>query len=241
VAEQLAALPPPGIGAIDPAVTRRFVSDNSDWRIEISRKPGFSDEVFANSVRQVAPAAYGRAIVSLARNEAGRAAMSVAVAPGLVLAFAVVLVALAGLGRWLAVAFPSAMIFSLLAANAVSRNQDVTLTALSALLAATGAGIVAMMLIALRDPRGAEEGGPPADPPLRLALLPLLVSLAAGAPLALSTLPIMAEYGRMAILAHAVVLALAVMVTPQIRDWARRRPASPRRQAQARRKMRNIQ
>lgn len=224
VAERLAALPAPGLGDIDPAIARRFVAPDGGWRIEIVSKPGISGHVFASAVRQVAPNAYGRAVLSLTRDEAGRSAMSVAVAPGLILAAAVVLVALASLGRWLAVAVPAAMIFSLLAADAVSRGQDVSFTALGAVLAAAGAGLVAMMLVALRDPRSAEAGGQPVDPPLRIALLPIVLSFAAGAPFALSTIPVLAEYGRTTILAHGLVLGLTVVVTPQIRDWARRRP-----------------
>ena len=216
-AERLSRLPEPEPGDLDPGLRRRFQSPQGLWRIEVLPRPDASPASFAKAMRQFSASAAGGPIVALARGEIMRAAAFTALAAGLALAAFMSVAYLQRFDLTLAVLLPLPVTIGLSAAAIATAQFTVTPAGLAAAAMALAFGIASAAMLALHamsdiDPSAA-----------RAAALPPLALLAGVAPLSISALPALQDFGRMAALLLAVQIIVNFLIVPEVATWFRRR------------------
>ncbi len=216
-AERLSRLPEPESGDLDPGLRRRFQSPRGWWRIEVLPRPDVSPASFAKALRQFSPGAAGAPIVALARGEIMRGAAFTALAAGLALAAFMSVAYLQRFDLTLAVLLPLPMAIGLSAAAIAAWRLAVTPASLAAAALALAFGLASATALALHEMSDIDPAA------ARAAVLPPLALFAGVAPLSISALPVLHDFGRMAALLLAVQLIVNVMAVPQIAAWFRRR------------------
>lgn len=220
-AEQLAKLQVPRLEDLDPALRRRFVTDEGLWRIEVMPKAGVGTLSFAAAIRKVAPDAAGEPVLSLSRNEimhreAGLA-FAGAVTASVVLAFAALRQPL----PWLLI-LPAAAFFFTLASGmaavmglALNSAMLAAVSTLAALSVSSAVVIAGWARITSAPSHGAQ------DSTIRAAILPVLVLAGTVMPLAISTNQPVAELGLMMTAFLIMVAALNAVIVPAMATWLR--------------------
>jgi uncharacterized protein len=216
-AERLSRLPEPEPGDLDPGLRRRFQSPQGLWRIEVLPRPDVASVAFAEALRQISPSAAGDPIVALARSKIVRGAAFTALASGLALAAFLAVAYLQRLDLTLAVLVPLPIAIGLSAAAIAAAEFIVTPAGLAAAAMALAFGPASAAILAQHEMSDVDASA------ARTAILPPLVFLAGTAPLSLSALPALQDFGRMAALLLGLQLAVNAFVVPQIGAWTGRR------------------
>ncbi len=216
-AERLAGLPEPAPGDLDPGLRRRFQSPQGLWRIEVLPRSDVSSPGFAEALRKFSAGAAGDPIVALARGEIMRAAAFTALAAGLALAAFLAVAYLQRFDLTLAVLLPLPMAIGLSAAAIAGAKLTVTPAGLAAATMALAYGLASAAVLAQHEMSDIDPSA------ARAAVLPPLVLLAGVAPLSISALPALQDFGRMASLLLALQLTVNFFVVPQIAAWTDRR------------------
>ncbi|MFT3986068.1 hypothetical protein [Aestuariivirga sp.] len=210
---KLGALQAPALGALDPGLLRRFISQDGKWQIEAVAKPGINRLAFAAAMRRVDSEAAGPPIVALARSEILH--HETVLALGMALAVAA-LIALAYLRRraraWIATLVPVGCLMTLSAAILSATGQTVISSGLAAAVTAISACLSASLILVDFE---AEEPGAA----IRAAVLPVLALLGAVAPLSISSSPAVSAFGLISMLFLALSIILPLLLVPQIMAW----------------------
>ncbi|MGQ0485573.1 MAG: hypothetical protein ACT4SY_09510 [Hyphomicrobiales bacterium] len=216
-AERLSRLPEPEPGDFDPGLRRRFQSPQGLWRIEVLPRAPVASAGFAEALRRFSPSAAGDPIVALARGEIMRGAAFTALAAGLALAAFMAVAYLQRPGLTLAVLVPLPMAIGLSAAAIAAAELTVTPAGLAAASMALAFGLASAAIFATHEMSGADASA------ARRAILPPLVFLAGTAPLSISALPALQDFGTMAALLLPLQLTINCLVVPQVGAWTGRR------------------
>ncbi|HEY5597855.1 MAG TPA: hypothetical protein VIK47_03525, partial [Kiloniellales bacterium] len=216
-AERLSRLPEPEPGDLDPGLRRRFQSPQGWWRIEVLPRPDVPSASFANALRQFSTGVAGGPIVALARAGIMRAAAFTALAAGLALAAFMSVAYLQRFDLTLAVLLPLPMTIGLSAAAIATAQLTVTPAGLAAAAMALAFGFASAAMLAQHEMSDIDPSA------ARAAMLPPLALLAGVAPLSVSALPALRDFGRLAALLLAVQLVVNFLVVPQVAAWFDRR------------------
>jgi hypothetical protein len=216
-AERLSRLSEPEPGDLDPGLRRRFQSPQGLWRIEVLPRSDVATANFAEALRRFSPSAAGDPIVALARSEIMRRAAFTALAAGLALAAFMAVAYLQRHDLTLAVLLPLPMAIGLSAAAITAAQLTVTPAGLAAAAMALAFGLASATVLAMRQKSDSDPST------ARAAILPPLVLLAGIAPLSISALPALQDFGRMTTLLLALQLVVNSFVVPQIGAWTGRR------------------
>jgi uncharacterized protein len=220
-AAALTQLKKPTLEDLDPALRRRFVSPEGEWRIEVMPKEGVGSLSFAAALRKVAPDASGEPVLALSRNEIMHHETVLAFAAALTGAVILAFAALRDLWRWLLVLPVMALFFTYAAAALAVMNMALSAAMLAALSCAAAVTSATAVLMAERARLSGPENVDPRDTSFRTALLPLLVLAGAVAPLALSANPPVSDYGLSATLFLVIATALCMILIPSLGQWVR--------------------
>jgi hypothetical protein len=215
-AERLSRLSEPEPGDLDPGLRRRFQSPRGLWRIEVLPRSDVTSANFAEALRRFSPAAAGDPIVALARSEIMRRAAFTALAAGLALAAFMAVAYLQRHDLTLAVLLPLPMAIGLSAAAIAVARLTVTPAGLAAAAMAVAFGLASATVLAVREKSDSDPST------ARAAILPPLALLAGIAPLSISALPALQDFGRMTALLLALQLVVNSLVVPQIGAWTGR-------------------
>jgi hypothetical protein len=226
--DRLTRLEPLTIERLDPAIHRQYVSRDGLWRIEVQPRRPDDIEDFAAALRRVTPEVAGAALVEADRLAVMRAAM-----PYFLGAFPL-LVAILPLALfrnfrkaariWLPV-FTTALLGLGIAAMMGIRLYPECLAVFVLLISFTlGAAILAESWYDAQ-PQGQ---WPSVSSRPRAMLLSSCLVLAAFAPLILSPLPAVQQFGKLLLVAGCLSLLGFFILLPQLRVWT-----SPRRKRQA--------
>jgi predicted RND superfamily exporter protein len=180
-------------------------------------RPGVPGPRFAAALRQFSAGAAGEPVVALARGEIVRSAAFTALAAGLALAAFMAVAWLQRFDLTLAVLLPLPMAIGLSAASVAAAKLTVTPAGLAAATVALALGLVSAAVLALNELTDTDASA------ARAAVLPPLVLLVGVAPLSVSALPALQDFGRMAALLLAVQLIVNLLAVPQIAAWFGRR------------------
>jgi predicted RND superfamily exporter protein len=217
--DRLSRLDPLTVERLDPAIYRQYVSRSGLWRIEIQPRHPDNIEPFAAALRRVAPQAAGAALMEADRLAVMRAAMPAYLGGWLLVVLAVPFILYRSLRRTLRILLPVATA-SLLGLGITgmmgAHLYPESITVFILLLAFTlGAAILAESWY------GALPAGqwPTASARPRALLLAALLVLAAFAPLVLSPLPPVQQFGNLLMIATGLSLLALFILLPQLRAW----------------------
>ena len=225
--DRLARLDPLTVERIDPAIHRQYVSRDGLWRIEVQPRRPDNIEPFAAALRSVTPSAAGAALIEADRLAVMRAAMPAYIAGWLLLAVLLPLVLFRSLRKSMRILLPLATASLLglgITAMAGAHLHPESVTVFLVLLAFTlGAATLAESWY------GAQPGGqwPAVSSRPRALLLSAFLVLAAFAPLILSPLPAVEQFGELLLIAIGLSLLALFILLPQLRVWT-----APRRRRQ---------
>jgi len=217
--DRLSHLDPLTVDRLDPAIHRQFVSRSGLWRIEV--QPRRPDEIasFASAVRSVAPSAAGAALVAADRLATMRAAVPVYVGAWALLIVFLPLILFLNLRKAMRILLPvaTATLLALGATAMMGASLNPESIAVFALLMSftLGAAILAEAWY------GAQPNGqwPQASSRPRALLLSAFLVLAALAPLMLSPLPAVEQFGILLLVAMGLSLVGLFVLLPQLRVW----------------------
>lgn len=218
IAGQLASLPAPQLADLDPALRRRFISNDGLWRIEVMPKSETGALSFAAALRKVAPMAAGEPVTALSRNEIAHRETGLAFAAALTGAVLLAVAMLRDLFRWLTILPPVAFFFTLSAAAVSGLGIALNTAMLAALSLIAALSVCSAIILAERNDT---SSGYPGSSALRAGLLPLLVVGAAVAPLAISGQQPIAAFGTVAALFTAIAAAVNALLIPVLGGWLR--------------------
>ncbi|MGE3871499.1 MAG: hypothetical protein AB7F74_00945 [Parvibaculaceae bacterium] len=226
--DRLTRLEPLTIERLDPAIYRQYVSRDGLWRIEVQPRRPDDIEAFAAALRRVTPQVAGAALVEADRLAVMRAAMPFFIGAIPLIVVIVPLVLFRNLRKaariWLPV-FTTTLLGLGTAAMMGIHLYPESLAVFVLLVAFTlGAAILAESWYGAQAP-----GQPPilSSRPRALLLSACLV-LAAFAPLVLSPLPAVQQFGRLLLVAIGLSLLGFYILVPQLRVWT-----APRRRRKA--------
>lgn len=217
--DRLSKLDPLTVERLDPAIYRQYVSRSGLWRIEIQPRHPDNIEPFAAALRRVAPQAAGAALMEADRLAVMRAAMPAYLGVWLLVVLAVPLILYRSLRRTLRILLPVATasllgfgITGMMGAHLYPESITVFILLLGFTL---GAAILAESWY------GAEPAGqwPAASARPRALLLAAFLVLAAFAPLVLSPLPPVQQFGNLLMIATGLSLLALFILLPQLRAW----------------------
>jgi predicted RND superfamily exporter protein len=226
--DRLSRLEPLTVERLDPAIYRQYVSQDGLWRIEVQPRRPDAIEGFAAALRSVTPEVAGAALIEADRLAVMRAAMPVFLAAFPLIVVIMPLLLFHNLRKaariWLSVFTTTLLGFGIAAMMGI-RLYPESLAVFILLVSFTfGAAILAESWYGAQAP-----GQPPAvsSRPRALLLAACLV-LAAFAPLVLSPLPAVQQFGKLLLIAVCLSFLGFVILLPQLRVWTaprRRRPA----------------
>lgn len=226
--DRLSRLDPLTVERLDPAIYRQYVSRGGLWRIEVQPRRPDDIETFAAALRRVTPAVAGAALIEADRLAVMRAAMPAYLGGWLLLAVIMPLVLFRNLRKSLRILLPVATasllglgITAMMGAHLYPESVAVFIVLLGFTL---GAAILAESWY------GAQPAGqwPAASARPRALLLSAFLVLAAFAPLVLSPLPAVQQFGDLLLIALGLSLVALFILLPQLRVWT-----APRRRQQA--------
>lgn len=225
--DRLAHLEPLTVDRLDPAIHRQYVSRTGLWRIEVQPRRPDDIESFAAALRSVTPAAAGIALV-----EADRLAVMRAAIPSYVGAWTLLIVLLPPL---LFLSLRKAMRVLLPVVTATLLALGITAMMGAHLYPESIAVFVLMLCFTLGAAILAEAwytAQPNGQWPLassrpRALLLAAFLVLAAFAPLVLSPLAAVQQFGVLLLIAMGLSLIALFVLLPQLRVWT-----APRRRRQ---------
>jgi predicted RND superfamily exporter protein len=222
--DRLSRLEPLTVERLDPAIYRQYVSRDGQWRIEVQPRRPADIEKFAAALRSVAPEAAGAALIDADRLAVMRAAMPRFLgALGLLIAI-LPLVLFRNLRKaariWLPV-FTSALLgLGITAIMGVHLYPESVAILILLVFFTLGA---AMLAESWYDAPGTGEW-PTASSRPRALLLSACLVLAAFAPLVLSPLPAVQQFGKLLLTAMGLSLPALFILLPQLRAWTAPRP-----------------
>jgi len=226
--DRLSRLEPLTVERLDPAIHRQYVSRDGLWRIEVQPRRPDDIETFAAALRSVTPQVAGAALI-----EADRLAVMTAAMPFFLGAFMLIVVILPlALFRnlrkaariWLPV-FTTTLLGLGIAAMMGIHLYPESLAIFVLLVSFTmGAAALAESWYGAQPP----GQGPPISSRPRALLLSAFLVLAAFAPLILSPLPAVQQFGKLLLVAICLSLLGCFILLPQLRVWT-----APRRKSKA--------
>jgi hypothetical protein len=226
--DRLSHLEPLTAERLEPAIYRQYVSREGLWRIEVQPRRPNDVEAFAAAVRSVTPEIAGAALIEADRLAVMRAAMPTFLAAFPIIAVVMPLLLFRNLRKaariWLPV-FTTTLLGLGLAAMMGIHLYPESLAVFILLVSFTlGAAIIAESWY------GAQSSGQPpiASSRPRALLLSACLVLAAFAPLVLSPLPAVQQFGKLLLLAIGLSLLGFFILLPQLRVWT-----APRRKRRA--------
>jgi len=217
--DRLAHLDPLTVDRLDPAIHRQYVSRTGLWRIEVQPRRPDDIESFAAALRSVTPAAAGAALV-----QADRLAVMRAAIPSYVGAWTLLILLLPPL---LFLSLRKAMRILLPVVTATLLALGVTAMMGSHLYPESIAVFVLLLCFTLGAAilaeawYNAQPNGqwPQASSRPRALLLAAFLVLAAFAPLVLSPLPAVQQFGVLLLIAMGLSLVALFVLLPQLRVW----------------------
>jgi predicted RND superfamily exporter protein len=226
--ERLSRLEPLTVERLDPAIHGQYVSRDGLWRIEVQPRRPENIEPFAAALRSVTPQAAGAALIEADRLAVMRAAMPRFLGALLLLVAIVPLVLFRNLRKaariWLPV-FTCALLGLGITAMMGVRLYPESIVILILLIGFTlGAALLAESWYGAQSP----GDWPTASSRPRAMLLSACLVLAAFAPLVLSPLPAVQQFGKLLLVAMGLSLPALFVLLPQLRVWT-----APRRRRQA--------
>jgi hypothetical protein len=212
--QKLATLPEPSVTDLDPNLLRRFISPEGIWRIEVMPRSGTGELSFAAAVRQAVPEAAGGPVVSLVRNQMIHHETLLALAKAAAAALFLVVAGLRSpLGLILALA-PAIAFMTISAAVTVLLGIS-----LNAAMLAGGSAALAVLIASSMQVARRLVGPPAAALPLRAALLAPVTLAGAVVPLAVSSMPAVAEAGVVLSLLMLIAALLSMLLVPALARW----------------------
>ncbi len=228
--DRLSRLDPLTAERLDPAIYRQYVSRSGLWRIEVQPRHPDNIEPFAAALRRVAPQAAGAALTEADRLAVMRAAMPAYLAGWLLVALAMPLILYRSLRRTLRILLPAATAsllgFGITGVMGMHLYPESIAVFILLLGFTLGAAILA------ENWYGAKPEGetPAASARPRALLLAALLVIAAFAPLVLSPLRAVQQFGDLLLIAIGLSLLALFILLPQLRAWTA--PRRRRRQAE---------
>lgn len=217
--DRLSRLEPLTLDRLDPAIYRQYVSRDGLWRIEVQPRRPDNIEAFTAALRSVTPAAAGAALIEADRFAAMRAAMPRFLGALFFLVAILPLVLFRSFRKaariWLPV-FTCALLGLGITAMMGVRFYPESIVILVLLISFTlGAAILAESWYSAQHP--AEFPNASSRP--RALLLSACLVLAAFAPLVLSPLPAVQQFGKLLLVAMGLSLPALFILLPQSRAW----------------------
>jgi predicted RND superfamily exporter protein len=217
--DRLSRLEPLTVERLDPAIYRQYVSRDGQWRIEVQPRRPADIENFAAALRRVAPEAAGAALIDADRLAVMRAAMPRFLGALFLLIVILPLVLLRNLRKaariWLPV-FTSALLgLGITAIMGVHLYPESVAILVLLVYFTLGA---AMLAESWYDAPGTGERPAVSSRPRALLLSACLV-LSAFAPLVLSPLPSVQQFGKLLLTAMGLSLPALFVLLPQLRVW----------------------
>ncbi len=217
--DQLAHLQPLTVERLDPAIHRQYVSRSGLWRIEVQPRHPDDIEPFAAALRSVEPEVAGAALIEADRLAVMRAAMPAYIGGWLLAALAMPLILYRSLRRSVRILLPvataSLLGFGITGMMGTHLYPESIVIFILLLAFTLGAAILAESWY------GDQPGGPwptPSARPRALLVGALLVA-AAFAPLVLSPLPVVQQFGELLLIALGLSLLALFILLPQLRAW----------------------
>ena len=221
--DRLSRLDPLTVDRLDPAIYSQYVSRNGLWRIEVQPRHPDNIEAFAAALRSVVPQAAGAALTEADRLAVMRAAMPAYLAGWLLVALAMPIILYRSFSRTLRILLPvataSLLGFGLIGMMGMHLYPESIAVFILLIGFALGAAIMAESWY------GAKPAGlsPAVSARPRALLLAALLVIAAFAPLVLSPLPAVQQFGELLLIAIALSLLALFILLPQLRVWTARR------------------
>ncbi|HTN98060.1 MAG TPA: MMPL family transporter [Nordella sp.] len=217
--DRLSRLDPLTVDRLDPAIHRQYVSRSGLWRIEVQPRHPDDIEAFAAALRSVTPSAAGAALIEADRLAIMRAAMPSYIGVWALLAIFLPLVLFLNLRKAMRILLPvataSLLGFGVTAMMGIHLYPE-SITVFMLLVCFTqGAAILAESWY------GARPNGqwPQVSSRPRALLLAAFVVLAAFAPLVLSPLPAVQQFGVLLLVSISLSLIGLFVLLPQLRVW----------------------
>ncbi len=217
--DRLSRLDPLTVERLDPAIHRQYVSRAGLWRIEVQPRRPDDIEGFAAALRSVVPNAAGAALIEADRLAVMQAAMPAYAGGWLLLAFLLPLLLFRSLRKAMRILLPAATATLLglgITAMTGAHLHPESVAIFIVLLGFTlGASILAESWY------GAQPDGqwPTVSSRPRALLLAAFLVLAAFAPLVLSPLPAVQQFGMLLLIAIGLSLLALFILLPQLRVW----------------------
>ena len=224
--ERLSRLEPLTLERLDPAIHRQYVSRDGLWRIEVQPRRPDNIESFAAALRRVTPQAAGAALIEADRLAAMQAAMPRFLGALFLLVAIMPLVLFRNFRKaariWLPV-FTCALLGLGITAMMGVHLYPESIAVFILLIAFTlGAAVLAESWYDAQSP--GEWPTVTARP--RALLLSACLVLAAFAPLVLSPLPAVQQFGKLLLVAMGLSLPALFILLPQLRIWTAPRSRS---------------
>lgn len=218
-AQRLSTLAAPSIADLDPQLREHYVAADGRWRLEVLPKPGVTSLSFAAAMRKISPGVAGVPVVALARNEIMHHESILALAPAFAVTTLLVMGFVRRFDRAVVALAPVPLALSLASAFLVAGGELIDGPALAALTTAIALGSSAALILALgRLPRAGDPDDLP-DPTIRSAMLPLVATLGATAPLALSGNAAIADFAYVPSLLLLAMLLCNLLIGTQLAFW----------------------
>ncbi|MGE0238865.1 MAG: hypothetical protein AB7S59_09115, partial [Parvibaculaceae bacterium] len=217
--DRLSRLEPLTVERLDPAIYRQYVSRDGLWRIEVQPRRPHDIEAFAAALRSVTPAVAGAALIEADRLAVMRAAMPRFLGAYLLVAAILPLVLFRNLRKAARIWLPVFTTTLLGLGIAAMMGIDLYPECLAVFILLVGFPLGAAMLA-----ESWYDAQAPGQPPTissrpRALLLSACLVLAAFAPLVLSPLPAVQQFGKLLLVAVGLSLLGFFILLPQLRVW----------------------
>lgn len=224
--DRLSRLEPLTVERLDPAIYRQYVSRDGLWRIEVQPRRPDDIEAFAAALRSVTPQVAGAALIEADRFAVMRAAMPLFLGAFLLLVVILPLVLFRNLRKaariWLPVFTTTLLGLGIAAMMGIHLYPESLAVFVLLVSFPLGAAALAESWYGAQPP----GQGPPISSRPRALLLSACLVLAAFAPLILSPLPAVQQFGKLLLVAIALSLLSFFILLPQLRVWTAPRSRS---------------
>ncbi|MGE0004149.1 MAG: hypothetical protein AB7S92_01040 [Parvibaculaceae bacterium] len=217
--DRLSRLQPLTVERLDPAIYRQYVSRDGLWRIEVQPRRPHDIEAFAAALRSVTPQVAGAALIEADRLAVMRAAMPRFLGAFLVVVAVLPLLLFRDLRKAARIWLPVFTTTLLGLGVAATLGIDLYPECLAVFVLLVGFPLGAALLA--ESWYDAHSAGPPSpfSSRPRALLLSACVVLAAFAPLILSPLPAVEQFGKLLLVAMCLGLLAFSVLLPQLRVW----------------------